>query len=70
MPRAQIVTADGGPAAAGLNHAREHFQSGGFASAIRAEKADDLPGRNLEGKRIHGRLFAETLGKLVEDNHL
>jgi len=47
----QIETANRRRTFGRLDHADEHLQRSGFAGAVRAEEADDLPGGNFEGER-------------------
>ena len=41
-------------AATGINQAAEHFQGGGFASAIGSEEAHHLAGLDRETELAHG----------------
>jgi len=65
----QVETANGSGAGAGLDHAGEHFQGGGFAGAVRPEKADDLSSGNFEGERVDGDLLTVAFGQLFQRNH-
>ena len=57
-----------GGAAGRLQHAGQHFQRGGFARAVWAEKTDDLPGGNFEA-RVHPRRFARRNAWSVDRLH-
>ena len=66
----QIEPADRGPRAAGrLDHAREHFQRGGFARAVGPEKPHDLPGPEPRTKARSRQLAAKCIGKRLDRDH-
>src|SRR5207249_1004521 len=58
-----IVTADRAPAGSRSQESEEQAQSGGFAGPIRAEKADDFAGGDVEVQLIEGAVAAVVFGQ-------
>jgi hypothetical protein len=55
-------------AGCGREQAGEHFDCRGLPSAVRAEKAEELPGRDAEADAVNGGELAEATGKVVRGN--
>ncbi len=62
---ARVLAQDAHRAARGCEQASEHFDGGGFARAIGAEKAVKLAGFHAQIKAVHGTQIAEAAGQSV-----
>ena len=63
------VPADHDPAGIELLDTDDRFERRGLARAVVADKAVDLPRRDVERQIIHGFLFAEGLGQVFNIEH-
>lgn len=66
---AKIETGDATFAAGWFQQAAEHLEGGGFASAVRAEQAEDLAAANIKADIVGSGEIAEAFGEAPSLNH-
>ncbi len=65
-----VQTIDFHFSAGGLEQRREHLDSGGFARPIWSEKREDFASGHFERNILHGGVFTEPLGEILNPDHV